>query len=205
MQKNVLYLASNSASRKSLLTAAQISFQIIFQDADESKVDTTQPLSEIVMNLALLKMQYAQLPQALHEGQIIFVLTADTLGKIDAISRILTKPKDRQDAISMLEQARLGSLTCTGFCLRKLQWHNNAWQILNEIIDYDQAESIFDVPDHFLDFYLDSIDFLSVSGAISIEGVGGQFLKSVQGNYETFVGLPMFKIRQALHFMDFYS
>ncbi|MGZ6254465.1 MAG: Maf family protein [Candidatus Chromulinivorax sp.] len=205
MQKNLVYLASNSASRKNLLAAARIPFQIIFQDADESGVDITKSLSEIVMDLALLKMQHAQLPQAVYEGQIIFVLTADTLGKIDAIDRILTKPKDRQDAVTMLEQARLGSLTCTGFCLRKLQWQNNAWQILDEIIDYDQATSIFDVPDYYINFYLDSIDFLSVSGAISIEGIGGQFLKTVQGNYEAIVGLPMFKVRQALYFMNFYS
>ncbi len=201
----VLYIASNSASRKKLLEQAQIPFQIIEQDADESLISTQQSLSDIVVQIAQLKMEHAKISTGVVEGQICFVLTADTLGLTIMNNRVLCKPVDLRDAISMLQDSRQGTLTATGFCLRKLQWQNNVWKVLQEVVDYDQAESIFDVPDEFVDFYLDTVPFLTVSGAISIEGVGGQFLKSVHGSYETIVGLPMFKIRQALFEMNFYN
>ncbi|MBV8661176.1 MAG: Maf family protein [Candidatus Dependentiae bacterium] len=202
---HILCIASNSASRKRLLEFAKIPFQVIKQDADESLISLHQQLSDIVTQIAQLKMKHVQIPAGQQEGEICFVLTADTLG-LTAQGRVLCKPVDRNDAISMLQDARVGiTQTATAFYLRKLIWQGGAWVILQEIIDFDQAESIFDVPDEFIDFYLDNIPFLSVSGAISIEEVGGQFLKSVNGSYETIVGLPMFKIRQALFEMDFYS
>lgn len=199
-----LYVASGSASRKKLLEQALIPYLVIDQDADESQIATNQKLSHIVMQIAALKMEHAKIPVGKNNGDICFVLTADTLGCTKS-GRILCKPVDRNDAISMLYDARQGTLTVTGFCLRKLVWQQNCWVVLQEIIDYDQADSIFDVPDECIDFYLDNIPFLTVSGAISIEGFGGQFLKSVNGSYESVVGLPMFKIRQALFEFGFYN
>ncbi|MBP6869915.1 Maf family protein [Candidatus Babeliales bacterium] len=200
----VLYIASNSASRKNLLEQAQIPFRVIAQDADESLIDTNQSLSQIVTQIAQLKMQHAQIPQGEYENEICFVLTADTMG-LTKSGRILTKPVDRADAIMMLEDARIGTLTVTGFCLRKLQWQQGFWVVVEEVVDVDQANSIFNVPDQFLDFYLDAIPFLSVSGAISIEGIGAQFLASVSGSYEAVVGLPMFKLRDYLFAFGFYN
>jgi septum formation protein len=200
----VLYIASNSASRKKLLEQAKIPFQVIAQDADESLVQTNQSLSDIVVQIAMLKMEHAQIPSGIVDGDICFVLTADTLG-LTMCGRILCKPIDRKDAISMLQDSRQGTWTATGFCLRKLQWQHDMWVVVQQVVDYDQAQSIFDVPDAFTDFYLDNIPFLSVSGAISIESFGGQFLQSVNGSYEAVVGLPMFKIRQALFEVGFYS
>ena len=204
IMSHVLYIASNSASRKSLLQQALIPFHVIDQCADERSVDINQPLQDIVMQIAALKMQHAQIPDGVQQGDVCFVLTADTLG-LTTGGRVLCKPVDRHDAITMLRDARPGTLTATGFCLRKLCWQQGAWVVVQQVLDCDQAQSIFDVPDHFIDFYLDAIPFLSVSGAISIEGVGWQFLQSVDGSYETIVGLPMFKIRKALFEFGFYE
>ena len=201
---HVLYIASNSASRKLLLEQAKIPFQVIKQDADESKVSVDQSLSDIVAQIAVLKMQHAQIPSGDKDGDVCFVLTADTMG-LTVDGRILCKPKDRRDAISMLEDCRKGTLTVSAFCLRKMQWKNGSWRIIQEVVDFDQADSVFDVPDEFIDFYLGSIPFLSVSGAVSIEGFGGQFCRSLNGSYESIVGLPMFKVRQALFDLGFYS
>ena len=204
ISSHVLYIASNSASRKKLLEQANIPFLVIAQDADEKSIATHQPFSDIVMQIAQLKMQHAQIPAGTHEGAVCFVLTADTLG-LSKQGRVLCKPVDRQDAISMLNDARQGTVTATGFCLRKMSWQHGVWLVEKEVVDFDRADSIFDVPDAFLDYYLESIPYLSVSGAVSIEGVGGQFLQSVNGSYETIVGLPMFKIRQSLYEFGFYE
>lgn len=202
--KFMLYIASSSVSRKNLLQQALIPFQVIAQHANESQVSTDQPLHQIVMQIAQLKMNHAEIPPGMYHKQICFVLTADTLGLTQA-GRVLTKPCDRDDAITMLTQARAGTLTATGFCIRTLEWDGSAWNMVQEVVGYDQAQTVFDVPDDCIDWYLDTIPFLSVSGAISIEGFGGQFLQSVNGNYETIVGLPMFKIRKALHALGFYE
>jgi septum formation protein len=200
----ILYVASNSASRKRILEQAVIPFQIINQDADESLISTDQSLQDVVTQIAMLKMQHAQIPRGKIDGAICFVVTADTLGQT-ASGRVLHKPIDRQDAISMLQDVRSGmTLTLTGFCLRKMQWRDGAWIVLREIIDCDQAESLFNVSDEFIDFYLEHVPFLSVNGAISIEGFGGQFLQSVNGSYESVVGLPIFKLRKALFDCGFY-
>lgn len=200
----MLYIASNSASRKALLQVSKIPFEVITQDADESKVNLQQPITDIVMQLAHLKMEHAQIPDGTFHNQIIFVVTADTLGQTyDGI--VLAKPVDRAQAVDMLYKARAGTVTTTGFCLRKLQWDGKQWKILEEVLDYDQADIVFFVPDDCIDFYLDEIPYLQVSSAISIEGFGGQFLKSVHGNYETVVGLPLFKLCQNLHKFGFYK
>ncbi len=200
----LLYIASSSASRKNLLKQAQINFTVIEQDADESQISTDQEMKDIVMQIAVLKMQSAQIPSGNNAGDVCFVLTADTLG-LTSQGRVIGKPVDRDDAVSMLKDSRSGILTVTGFCLRKLQWQQNSWVVLDECLDYDETGSVFDVSDDFIDFYLDRIPFLSVSGAISIEGFGGQFLKSIEGSYESVIGLPMFKIRESLFDFGFYE
>ncbi len=198
------YIASNSASRKRLLHDAQIPYQVIGQDADESLISCQQPLPDIVKQIACLKMKHAHIPAGLYDGQIIFVLTADTLG-LSSDGRVLTKPSDRDDAISMLVQARQGSITATAFCLRKLFCQQDFWHVLDERVEVSTSAYIFDVPDAFIDFYLDVVPFMDVSGAISIEGVGGQFLKTIEGSYESVIGLPMFALRQALVDFGFYN
>jgi predicted house-cleaning NTP pyrophosphatase (Maf/HAM1 superfamily) len=76
--KPILYLASGSAGRKKLLQDAQIPFELAFHSADETACDLSQPIDVVVKSLALLKMKHVALPYG-YEGQIIFVLTADTL------------------------------------------------------------------------------------------------------------------------------
>ncbi len=202
--KNVIYLASNSVSRKNLLLQAKIHCEVIPQTANESDVNVEQPLSDVVMQIAQLKMTHAVLPLGKSEGDVCFVLTADTMG-LTKSGRLLTKPSDRSDAISMLRDCRQGpQTTVTGFCLRKYQWQQGAWQMMQEESGFDKASMLFQVPESRMDFYLDNTPFLSVSGAVSIEHFGGQFCQSLNGSYEAIIGLPMFKIRQTLETLMFF-
>ncbi len=202
--KNILFLASNSASRKSLLAQADIPFQIISQNADESLCDTNRELSLVVTELAQLKMNHAILPQGQTQGHIIFVITADTLTK-DQHGTLHGKPSDRNDAIRILKLCRAGTIIGTAFCLQKLRWQNDSWNVVETVLEYDQATCIMNVPDEFLDFYLDRIPFLTISGAIDIAGIGDQFLEEVDGSYSAVLGLPMCKVRQSLYKLGFYE
>ncbi len=199
-----LYLASSSASRKALLELSQIPFSLVSQSADESQCSLFQPLESLVRELAVLKMNHIIFPSG-KVGEIAFFLTADTM-TMDFNNQLYGKPVDREDAIRMLKACRKGVTVGSAFCLeRKIFVAGGHWVTQESIVDYDQASCVVDVPDLFLDFYLGRISFLDVSGGIAIEGFGDQFVKEVCGSYSAILGLPMYKVREALYASGFYS
>lgn len=209
LKRSTIYLASGSAGRKALLSEAGIDFQVVQHTADESVADLSQPLEQIVIGLAQEKMQHVIIPDGLHEDQEVFVLTADTLtlkhgDDSGSVREVMGKPKDRRDAERMIKLSRYGSTTGTGFCVQKRVWKNGAWSIVAQHVGYDEAWVLIDIPDAFIDFYLDRIPFQSVSGAISVLGFCEQFTKEIRGSVSTIKGMPMYQLREALYAMGFY-
>jgi len=201
--EHTLYLGSKSQARHQLLTDAKIPFVLVSQDADESKCDCGGSLRETVERIALYKMEHVMLPEG-KEGAICYVLTADTLGKhLDETIR--GKPKDRFDAIAMIKAARVGATVGTSFCLDKRECRAGKWECCKRIQQYVEAQYVFDVPDEWIDVYLEKSFGVNASGAIAVEGYGEQFLKSVNGSYSTIVGLPMFELREALQKLGFFK
>lgn len=200
--KQILLLGSKSPSRKELLVQSKISFEVIQQDADETVCDWNLPLEQLVKSIALHKMAHVILPTG-NEGDVCFVLTADTLSQ-DMDGNIHGKPIDRKDARIKIIAARKGSRLCTGFCLDKKVWIKGKWQVEKRIEKQVSAHYLFDIPDEWIDRYLDNSVGLHASNAIAIEGYGGQFLRSVQGSYTTIVGLPLYELRQALEQIGFF-
>jgi septum formation protein len=205
--KYTLYLASGSQTRKNLLADAKIPFTLITQTADESVVAIDRPLPEVVADIAMLKMNYIQLPEGKFDGQTVFVVTADTLtltGEAGSFE-IFGKPKDRAHAKYMLKAGRKGSLTGTAFCVQKLVWKSFEWHKLDEQTGYAEGWNLIDIPDEWQDFYLDHIDYMNVSGAIKIRGLCEQFTKEIRGSYSAIMGMPMYELRQTLERMGFYQ
>lgn len=200
--KNILLLGSKSASRQKLLNEAKIPFTLIEQDVDETKCDWALPLEQVVESIALYKMQHLILPEG-KEGDIAFVLTADTLSQ-DQEGSINGKPTDRTDAIAKIKAARNGSRLVTAFCLDKKIFRNNAWETEKRIVQCVHAEYQFLIPDHWIDIYIDNSPALNASNAIAIEDFGSPFLKTLTGSYSTIVGLPLYELREALESLDFF-
>lgn len=198
--KNILYLASGSTSRQKLLTEAQIPFLVTSHTADETLYDSTLSLQEIVKYLAVLKMKHVILPSGMH-GQTVFVLTADTL-TVDDAGNILGKPLNREHAILMLSNKK-SKVTGTAFCLEKKEFDDGIWHTKKSLVLYGQGSCTVDIPDHYLDLYLKKVDYRSMSGAISVDGFGAQFVKEVQGCYTAILGLPMYELQQALDAIGF--
>lgn len=201
---NILYLGSKSTSRRMLLDQAKIPYMLVEQDADEGQCDWTQTLQKVTEDIALYKMSQLILPLGQKEGDICYVLTADTLS-VDAQGMISGKPVDRQDAIKKIKQARDGMLTGTSFCLDKRLWHNNAWQVSKRICRYVEATYEFIVPDEMIETYLDNSLGMKGTQAIAVEEYGAQFLKVVHGSYTAIVGLPVFEVREELKKLGFFS
>jgi septum formation protein len=205
----ILYLASQSQSRQQLLKDSGIPFKIVPQDADEKNFDHTLPLEDLVKAIAESKMDHVILPSGKNEGEICFVIAADTLGQ-NAQGKVCTKPVDKNDAIEMIKSYRNGSQTGTAFCLDKKIWKNNCWQVQKRVMGYASAQYIFDVPDDEIERYFDlslkaGVPYLNVSGAVAIEAFGAQYLKSINGSCTAVVGLPLYEVRQALKELNFFD
>jgi septum formation protein len=201
---HILLLGSKSPSRHYLLSEAQIPFKLVQQDADETLCNWALPLPQVVAQIAQFKMEHLILPAGNQEGEICFVLTADTLAQ-DMDGIVQGKPADRADAIAKIHSARKGSCLATGFCLDKKIWQSATWHIIERSEQVVTAEYIFDLPDVWIEEYLEKSIGLNTAGAIAVEGYGAQFLKMVHGSYSAIVGLPVYEVRQALEKLGFFD
>lgn len=202
MHKTLL-VASSSASRRVLLQTMRINFAIIKQDADEHACDWSLPLETLVAVIAVHKMAHAQLPSNAQEGDVIFVLTADTLTQ-DMTDVVHGKATTIQEAVAQIKAQRAGSKVSTAFCLDKKIFTDGIWITQQQIVQAVTATCIFDVPEAFLEKYLDYFSNLHSAGSIAVEEFGMQFLKDIQGSYSGLLGLPLFELRQALETLGFY-
>ena len=201
---HTLLLASGSASRKMLLEQMQIPFQVIAQSADESACDWGLRFQQLLISIAIAKMDHAQLPQGA-EGDEIFVLTADSMCQ-DKQGVIHGKPIDKADAIAKIKALRQGGVVGSAFCLDRKKFENNEWTIKARIAKYVETSYVFDMPDEWIERYFELFpDYLHVAGGVSVEGYGQQFLKSINGSYTCLIGLPLFELRQSLQEIGFFK
>lgn len=203
--EHILLLGSKSPSRHLLLRESNIPFTVIPQDADETFCDWNVPIAQLVERIALHKMEHAIVPAGKKDGEICFVLTADTLSS-DPQGTTNGKPIDRADAIKKIKAGRGGiSHLSTAFCIDKKIWKSNRWQPEKRICRVVSADYIFDVPDHWIERYMEYSVGFRASGAVAIEQYGAQFLKIVNGSHSAIIGLPLFELREALDEIGFFS
>ena len=199
-----LYLASTSRSRQVLLTEAHIPFECIGHDADEEAADRSLPFLDLLQQIARDKMDHALLQPGTHEGQEIFVLSADSMG-YDAQGVVHGKPTDREDAIKKLKLLGDKAVTATAYCLDKKRWDGNQWMLVERQERVVEARYRFVIPDHWIDRYLEHSWAMIASGAIAVEFYGAQFLEWIDGSFTAVMGLPMFELRQDLEKLGFFD
>ena len=203
-----LLLASGSKSRAMLLNQASIPFNRIIHTADEESISYDKPLAEIIPKIVHLKINHVALPPVEQFGDSILVLCADTMGSTPD-GTIFAKPRDYPDAVRMIKAYSRGVTVGTGFVLKKYYYSDKQWHCVAQRESYVESKCVFEVPHELIDWYLEKLDILdglsytNVSGAMAIEGVGSQFVKSIDGSYTAIVGLPLFELRQALAELGF--
>jgi septum formation protein len=202
-----LYLASKSLSRACLLGSMGIPFELLEQTSNENICNWSLSISEIVSNLAIDKMRNVKLPAGIL-GQEIFVLTADTLVQ-DLGGTIHGKPKDKLDVYKKLKALKDGALVCTGFCLERKIYKaiddKPSWITDETIVEAVTAHCTVDIPDYWLEQYIKTVPVLDISGGISVDGFGAQFVRSIEGSYSAIVGLPLYELRAALERSGFFK
>jgi len=178
-----IILASASPRRKELLDQIKVTYAVNPVELDETPRLNEAPLA-YVQRLAAEKSAacVAQI------GSAVPVLAADTAVVLG--NQIMGKPKDRDDALSMLTQ--LSGQThqvYTAISLRGLRHH--------------QAVSITEVAFRRLTTpemlaYWHSGEPADKAGSYAIQGLGSVFVESITGSFSGVVGLPLFETADLL-------
>lgn len=178
-----IILASASPRRKELLDQIGVTYAVSPVDLDESPLPNETPRA-YVQRLAAEKSA-ACVAQLDTDVPVLAADTAVVLG-----NQIMGKPKDRDDALSMLTQ--LSGRThqvYTAISLRGLLHH--------------QAVSITEVSFRCLTAqemlaYWHSGEPADKAGSYAIQGLGSVFVESICGSFSGVVGLPLFETADLL-------
>lgn len=179
-----ILLASASPRRQELLKQIQITHRVCPVDIDETPLPGEAPLA-YVERLAAEKSAAC----VAQYGNALPVLAADT--SVVLGDRIMGKPKDQADALTMLRALSGNShQVYTAVSLRGQQRH-------------DQAVSVTEVTfreltDAEIMAYWLSGEPQDKAGAYAIQGQGGIFVAAIQGSFSGVVGLPLFETAQLL-------
>ncbi len=180
-----LVLASSSPRRRELLALLGLSFEVCPSEFHEHPEVGLSPVEQ-VRRFAREKARSVALvrPRAL-------VLGSDTV--IDLEGQLLGKPVDLADARAML--ARLAGRshhvhTAVALCdrMRHIESVEVATTEVQMKADFDQT----------YERYLASEESLGKAGAYAVQGLGGDLVERIIGDYTTVVGLPLKLVTQLL-------
>lgn len=205
--KDVLYCASQSASRQMILRNSGILFELLGHSSDEYVPHPEEDFNAYVLAIAQAKMKTVILPAPSKRiQQPLFVLTADTLVRTQKTRQVLGKPRDVAEAKVMLHMVGQELIdVVTGCCLEKLEHDNKGtWRVIDAAHWTTAAVVEYVVNPELIDDYLAATSFaLHACAASIVEGYGQNFLKSIQGSYTSVLGLPLFELRQELKRLGF--
>lgn len=190
-----LILASQSPRRKALLT--QLGYQFITQAADiDESVQRNENAKDYVVRLAKEKSQAVFFSLPTQQQAQSIVLGADTSVVIEG--EILGKPANEAQCLATL-----------------LRLENKQHQVLTAIAVVSQAKKnstqnktisqLIETQVQFKPLTLDEIkrywhtgEPCDKAGSYAIQGLGGQFVTTINGSYSAVVGLPLYETAQLL-------
>ena len=180
-KKQKIILASKSSRRKQLLSRILDDFKIINSYLDESKIKIDDP-AKYCRNLSYLK---AKTVSKNFKNDII--IGADTIVFLN--NTILGKPKDYNEAFNMLK--RLSGQTHTVFTGVTILSINNKVNI-----NFSEKTNVtfYDISDNQIDWYIKNNNPYDKAGSYGIQDGSQLFVKTINGNYENVIGLPISKI-----------
>lgn len=176
-------LASQSPRRKELLKWLIPDFMVQPADIDEEVKDQYAP-KEYVMEMARQKSAVVAEKQP---GALI--IASDTV--VVLADKILGKPKNRQEAFTMLKSMSGGShLVYTSVVIR--QQEKLEERLMSAKVTF------YSLSDEEINHYLDSDDYKDKAGAYGIQNGAGVFVERIDGDYYSIVGFPVGAVNQML-------
>jgi len=186
----MIILASQSQSRRAMLEAAGIAFEVRPSHIDERVIESglgiTAP-GQVARALAVAK---AMAVSAEADGKL--VLGSDSF--VEAGGRRFDKPRNREEAAAHLRffAGKEMKLHSAAALVRdgRLLWEDDAMASLQ----------VIDLSSEFISSYLDE-EWPAVAGCVGvfrIEGRGVQLFESIEGDQFTVLGMPLLKVLGAL-------
>lgn len=186
----MIVLASQSASRREMLTAAGIAFETRVPDVDEAAIRReliAVPPCEVATILAEAKALAVSVAMP---GRL--VLGSDSL--VDVCDRLFGKPKSRDEAVEHLRF----------FSGNRMRLHSAAVLMRDGKTVWRHCEpaqlQVRRLSPGFIDSYLDA-EWPAVApcaGVFRIEGRGVQLFESIEGSHFAVLGLPLLPVLAAL-------
>jgi len=180
-----LVLASASPARLATLRSAGIEPRVEVSGVDESQVEEADP-ARLAVRLAELKAD--AVAARLGSGPD-FVLGCDSVLELDG--EILGKPDDADTARARWRRmrGRTGVLH-SGHCLV----HGGSGRRV--LRSADTVVHFASISDEEIDAYVDSGEPLHVAGAFTIDGLGGPFVRGIEGDPHNVIGLSLPLLRE---------
>lgn len=181
-----IILASQSPRRSQLLKQIGISFSVHPSGINE-EINKNSSFAENVKRLSLHKAE-----DIANKNHVGIIIGSDTIVVIN--QSVLGKPNSRENAIEMLKTLSGKTHTVyTGFALVDAQTKKT-------YIDHDETEVTFrDLDETEIVSYVASGSPMDKAGAYGIQDdFGAVFVKKINGDYYTVVGLPLSKFYLAL-------
>lgn len=186
MKENMkIILASASPRRRELLGQIGLDFQVLVSEVEE-KVTTDVPYL-VVEQLSAKKAK--AVAKKLETEEPVVVIGADTIVACDG--QILGKPKDKQEAVHMLQKLQGRShQVYTGVTL--------IYQ--GEVRTFHEATEVefYPMTDAEITAYVETSDPLDKAGAYGIQGFCARYIKGIVGDYNNVVGLPVGRLYQEI-------
>ncbi|MGH3443756.1 MAG: Maf family protein, partial [Nocardioidaceae bacterium] len=175
-----LVLASASPARLATLRAAGIEPRVIVSGVDESVVhnDGALDAAKVACRLAELKSEAVAVRLADDGDRERFVLGCDSVLEFDG--QVLGKPADAADAVARWASMRGHSgVLHTGHCLRDLDQGTALVRGAATVVHFAT------VSDEEIAAYVATGEPLQVAGAFTIDGLGGAFVRGLEGDPHT--------------------
>jgi nucleoside triphosphate pyrophosphatase len=189
-----IILASGSPRRKQLLELAEIPFEVIVLNTDESYPPGLSS-AEIAMHIAenkALAIQDKLESQNNIDAQTI--LAADTIVVLE--NKIIGKPQNRDDAITILSNLS-GKIhkVITGVCILSKE---------KKISFAEETEVEFHgLSDEQIEYYVQRYKPYDKAGAYAIqEWIGAIGIKSIKGDFYNVMGLPVSRVVKELNLLQ---
>ncbi len=179
----MIILASSSPRRKELLKKIVNNFKVVPSDFDESIPDSINCM-DLAEYFAVQKVKSVSKD---YKGDI--VIGADTL--IVYNNKIYGKPKDKTEAREMLKTFS-GNMhyVITGVCVMS-STRTISFSSVNEVYFYSLS-------DEEIDEYLLNDEYEDKAGSYAIQGKASLFIKKINGEYNSIVGLPIAELNRIL-------
>ncbi|MBR3250391.1 MAG: septum formation protein Maf [Erysipelotrichaceae bacterium] len=178
-----IILASKSPRRKELLEMLKIPFEIIVSDIDEA-IDYDNDLIKEIEKLSLQKAQ-----AVFKDHSDALVIGADTIVKIG--NDVLGKPKTLLEAKKMLEELSGNTHEVVTGVTILYQGKAETFSSVAEVTFYPLNEKE-------IDEYIATNEPMDKAGSYAIQGDAAKFIRSINGDYYTIVGLPVAELYHRL-------